>query len=62
MEISHGEKVVADMRELVLMENKEVKKLTRFNKFFSNVSALSVADSTPIETQLALVNALKEVE
>lgn len=43
-------------------ENEEVKKLKKFSKFFSNVSALTVADSTPVETQLELVRALKEVE
>lgn len=38
------------------------KKKKKFNKFFSSVSHLEVADSTPIETQIELVRALKEVE
>ena len=38
------------------------KKSSKFRKFFSNVSLLSVADTTPIETQLELMKALKEVE
>lgn len=38
-----------------------IKFLRNFRKFFSNVSLLSVADSTPIETQLELMRAMKEV-
>jgi hypothetical protein len=45
-----------------LVIHDSIKKLRKFSKFFSNVSSLSVADSTPIETQLELMRALKEVE
>ena len=44
------------------VSNENVKRQNKFYKFFSNVSMLSVADTTPIETQVELVKALKEVE
>lgn len=42
--------------------NKIERKQTRFSKFFSNVSFVSVADTVPIETQVVLLKALREVE
>lgn len=42
--------------------NKIERNRTKFHRFFSNVSMLSVADTVPIETQLELMRALKEVE
>lgn len=60
------EKELYPEEKIVMLPLSQINKIernrTKFHRFFSNVSMLSVADTTPIDTQIELMNALKEVE